>query len=90
MPEQFEPPKGEHSKGTLIHDYCSRIAVVGNLYASNLERNPLLKPNARAYIANNGYTIPSGAPFMLRGPKMNTENIPTACVRPRSPQWATC
>lgn len=45
--------KGEHSKGTLIHDYCSRIAVVGNLYASNLERNPLLKPNARAYIANN-------------------------------------
>lgn len=45
--------KGEHSKGTLIHDYCSRIAVVRNLYLSNVERNPLLKPNARAYIANN-------------------------------------
>ena len=45
--------KGEHSKGTLIHDYCSRIAVVGNLYASNVERNPLVKPNVRAYVANN-------------------------------------
>lgn len=45
--------KGEHSKGTLIHDYCSRIAVIGNLYASNVERNPLVKPNVRAYIANN-------------------------------------
>ena len=45
--------KGEHSKGTLIHDYCSRIAIVGNLYASNVERNPLFKPNVRAYVANN-------------------------------------
>lgn len=45
--------KGEHSKGTLVHDYCSNIAILGNLYVSNLERNPLIKPNVRAYIANN-------------------------------------
>lgn len=46
-------PKGTHSMGTLIHDFCQNIAVVGNLYASNGERNPLLKPNSKAYIANN-------------------------------------
>lgn len=46
-------PKGEHSMGTLVHDNCRNIAVIGNLYAHNFERNPVLKPNAIAYIANN-------------------------------------
>src|SRR5688500_1193676 len=30
--------KGEHSKGSLIHDNTSEILIVGNLYASNMER----------------------------------------------------
>lgn len=45
--------KGEHSKGTLIHDHCRDIAVIGNLYACNVDRNPVLKPDAAAVIANN-------------------------------------
>lgn len=45
--------KGEHSKGTLVHDHAREIAVIGNLYACNTERNPTLKPDAAAVIANN-------------------------------------
>jgi polygalacturonase/rhamnogalacturonyl hydrolase YesR len=45
--------KTVHSMGTLIHDYCRNIAIVGNLYAHNNQRNPMLKPNVSAYIANN-------------------------------------
>lgn len=45
--------KGEHSKGTLIHDNASEILLVGNLYAHNMERNPLFKGGARGAIVNN-------------------------------------
>jgi hypothetical protein len=45
--------KGAHSMGTLIHDYCSDIAVIGNLYAHNNERNPWFKGFATGAIVNN-------------------------------------
>ncbi len=45
--------KGEHSKGSLIHDNSTQIAVIGNLYASNVERNPLTKGGVHAVIVNN-------------------------------------
>jgi pectate lyase len=45
--------KGEHSKGTLIHDNASEILIVGNLYAHNWERNPLFKGGARGFVINN-------------------------------------
>jgi len=45
--------KGSHSMGTLIHDYCTNIAVVGNLYAHNDERNPWFKGYATGVIVNN-------------------------------------
>ncbi len=45
--------KGGHSKGTLIHDNCTEIAIVGNLYAHNRDRNPLFKGGARGAIVNN-------------------------------------
>ena len=84
--------KGEHSKGTLIHDYCSRIAVVG--YPLRLQpRTESAAETQCPGIHRQQRDIQSQAArhlHALRGPKMNTENIPTACVRPRSPQWATC
>lgn len=46
-------PKGEHSKGTLIHDNASGITIWRNIYAHNVERNPLLKGGVRAAVANN-------------------------------------
>lgn len=45
--------KGEHSKGTLVHDNATQIAVIGNLFFSNVERNPFFKGGARGLIANN-------------------------------------
>lgn len=45
--------KGEHSKGMLIYDYSREIAVVGNLFVSNTERNPYCKPNTLVFVGNN-------------------------------------
>jgi hypothetical protein len=45
--------KGEHSKGTLIHDNAEQILLYGNLFSSNVERNPLVKGGARVAVVNN-------------------------------------
>jgi hypothetical protein len=45
--------KGEHSKGTLIHDNAEQILLYGNLYSSNVERNPLVKGGAKVAVVNN-------------------------------------
>lgn len=45
--------KGEHSKGTLIHDHVGDVLIVGNLYAHNYERNPMFKGGARGQMINN-------------------------------------
>ncbi|NRF66972.1 hypothetical protein HLB44_08250 [Aquincola sp. S2] len=45
--------KGEHSKGTLIHDNASGILLYGNVYVSNRERNALFKGGARGAMVNN-------------------------------------
>ena len=46
-------PKGEHSKGTLVHDGVRNVAIIGCLYAHNRERNPRLKGGATALLAQN-------------------------------------
>ena len=46
-------PKGEHSKGLLIGDHSRRVAAIGNLFAHNTERNPLIKGDVSALVANN-------------------------------------
>lgn len=45
--------KGEHSKGSLIHDNATQVLIVGNLYAHNRERNQLFKGGVEAVSANN-------------------------------------
>lgn len=45
--------KGEHSKGTLVHDNSAQVLVIGNLYAHNRERNPLFKGGAEGAVVNN-------------------------------------
>ena len=45
--------KGEHSKGSLIHDNVTDILIVGNLYAHNMERSPLFKGGVRGAVVNN-------------------------------------
>ena len=45
--------KGEHSKGTLIHDNSSQVLLYGNVYISNRERNALFKGGSRGAMVNN-------------------------------------
>lgn len=45
--------KGEHSKGSLIHDNARDILIVGNLYAHNNERNPMFKGGTQGTVINN-------------------------------------
>ncbi len=45
--------KGEHSKGSLIHDNATGILLYGNVYASNRERNALFKGGVQAAMVNN-------------------------------------
>lgn len=46
-------PKGEHSKGSLIHDNATNIFFYRNIWAHNVERSPLLKGGVHAAMANN-------------------------------------
>jgi lysophospholipase L1-like esterase len=45
--------KGEHSKGTLVHDNATGVLLHANLYASNRERNALFKGGVHAAMVNN-------------------------------------
>jgi hypothetical protein len=54
-------PKGPHSKGTLLHDFVHDVALVGNFYAHEFNRNPYCKPNSKAYMANNLVYDPGSA-----------------------------
>lgn len=46
-------PKGEHSKGSLIHDNTTGIVFYRNIWAHNVERSPLVKGGAQALMINN-------------------------------------
>ena len=45
--------KGEHSKGSLIHDNTSQVLIYGNVYVSNRQRNALFKGGAQGAMVNN-------------------------------------
>jgi hypothetical protein len=45
--------KGEHSKGSLIHDNTQGVLLYGNVYLSNRERNALFKGGAQGAMVNN-------------------------------------
>jgi hypothetical protein len=57
--------KGRHSKGTLIHDFCRDIAVIGNLYAHNARRNPYFKAHTTGVIVNNVIYNPGSTAIQL-------------------------
>ena len=46
-------PKGPHSMGLLVAKGAKRIAVLQNLLAHNMFRNPVIAANASAFVANN-------------------------------------
>ncbi len=50
---QSTHPKGEHSKGTLVHDGVRNVLIEGCLYAHNRERNPRVKGGASATVRDS-------------------------------------
>ena len=46
-------PKGEHSKGSLVHDNATGIVFYRNVWAHNVERHPLVKGGAQVLMINN-------------------------------------
>nr|WP_166179883.1 pectate lyase [Altererythrobacter segetis] len=45
--------KGEHSKGSLVHDNATGIVFERNIWAHNVERSPLVKGGAQVLMVNN-------------------------------------
>lgn len=45
--------KGEHSKGSLVHDNTTGIVFDRNVWAYNMQRSPLMKGGAQALLVNN-------------------------------------
>jgi len=46
-------PKGIHSYGSLIKDDAHRVAIMGNVWAHNVGRNPRLKTGTTSAVVNN-------------------------------------
>ncbi|TNE63995.1 MAG: pectate lyase [Alphaproteobacteria bacterium] len=70
--------KGEHSKGSLIHDNVSDILIYANLYAHNFERNPLFKGGVHGAIVNNFIYNPG-----QRGVHYNLQGLEWGAVPPQ-------
>ena len=61
--------KGPHSMGSLIHDFCRNIAIVGNLYAHNNARNPYFKAHTTGVVVNNVIQNPGIAAVQIGFPE---------------------
>ncbi|MFC4989432.1 pectate lyase family protein [Saliphagus infecundisoli] len=46
-------PKGTHSYGTLVGDGSTGVALLGNVWAHNIGRNPRLKAETESVVVNN-------------------------------------
>ncbi len=68
--------KGPHSKGSLIHDCCRNIAIIANLYAHNVDRNPYFKAETTGLIVNNLIYNPGRAIIRVSFPKSEWEGRP--------------
>jgi len=66
--------KGAHSKGSLIHDCCSNIAIIGNLYAHNANRNPYFKALTTGVVANNVIYDPGNRAVQVDWPTSEWKN----------------
>lgn len=75
-------PKGPHSKGTLIHDFVHDVALVGNFYTHEFNRNPYCKPNSKVFMANNLVYDPGSAAMHFAYVPNEYEVIPDPMLPP--------
>jgi len=71
--------KGPHSKGTLVFDGTQQVAIVRNLYVSNVERNPVFKPNTSGVVVNNVMANPGQRGLHVSPPDAGNE-LPKARI----------
>lgn len=70
-------PKGEHSKGLLLGDHGLRVSVLANLFAHNRLRNPILKGDVSALLANNVIYNPGAEAIHLDDPDHSGPSLAT-------------
>lgn len=70
--------KGEHSKGTLVLDGTQEVAIVGNLYSSNTERNPVFKLDTSGVVVNNVIANPGQRAIHASVPGSEGLDLPKA------------
>lgn len=59
--------KGPHSKGTLVFGGTQQVAIVGNLYSSQVERNPVFQPGTSGVVVNNVICNPGARAIHAHG-----------------------
>jgi hypothetical protein len=72
--------KGEHSKGTLVFDGTQQVAIVGNLYSSNTERNPVFKRNTSGVVVNCVIANPGQRAIHASAPDAESAELPNARI----------
>ena len=72
--------KGEHSKGTLVFDGTKEVAIVGNLFCSNTERNPVFKLDTSGVVVNNLIANPGQRAIHAAVPGSEGLNLPRARI----------
>jgi pectate lyase len=72
--------KGPHSKGTLVLDGTKEVAIVGNLYSSNVERNPLFKLDTSGVVVNNVIANPGQRAVHATIPDAESGPLPKARI----------
>ncbi len=72
--------EGPHSKGSLVFGGTKQVAIVRNLYCSNLERNPLFQPDTSGVVVNNVIANPGQRSIHAGGVKTDGAQRPLLSV----------
>lgn len=74
---------GNHGMGTLVHDNCTNITIIGNYYAHNYERNPWYKGGCTGIVLNNLIYNPGKWAMRMGYVPKEWNDSDTAPVNPR-------
>jgi hypothetical protein len=72
--------KGPHAKGTLVFGGTQYAAIVGNLYSSNVERNPVFQAGTSGVAVNNVIANPGERAVHAHGPNEQNPDFPKARI----------
>ena len=74
---------GNHGMGTLVHDNCTNVTIIGNYYAHNYERNPWYKGGCTGIVLNNLIYNPGKWAMRMGYVPKEWNDSDTAPVNPR-------